>query len=100
MEPHRRQFLQTQGPVAREESRKATQILRAGNIARPNKYAFPVMGSGADSPCQGEMSRSDRGGRVAVLWARSARRPRPPAILWVLSQRADLQCKCNSEEKE
>ena len=22
------------------------------------------MGSGADSPCQGEMSRSDRGGRV------------------------------------
>ena len=45
------------------------------------------MGSGADSPCQGEMSRSDRGGRVAVLWARSARRPRPPAILWFLSHR-------------
>ena len=44
-------------------------------------------GPGADSPCQGEMLRSDRGGRVAVLWARSARRPRPPAILWFLSHR-------------
>ena len=30
VEPHQRQFLQTQGPVARKESRKATQILRAG----------------------------------------------------------------------
>ena len=30
VEPHQRQFLQTQGPVARRESRKATQILRAG----------------------------------------------------------------------
>ena len=29
-EPHQRQFLQTQGPVARRELRKATQILRAG----------------------------------------------------------------------
>ena len=30
MEPHRALILQTQGPVARKESRKATQILRAG----------------------------------------------------------------------
>ena len=34
------------------------------------------MGSGADSPCQGEMSRSDRGGRVGdyehevLIWSR------------------------------
>ena len=44
MESHQRQFLQTQGPVARREFRPATQILRAGNIAKPNKYASPVMG--------------------------------------------------------
>ena len=31
-EPHQRQFLQTQGPVAREEFRPITQILRAGNF--------------------------------------------------------------------
>ena len=32
VEPQQRQFLQTQGPVARKKSQKATQILRAGNI--------------------------------------------------------------------
>ena len=32
MEPHQRQFLQTQGPVARRELRPATQILRAGSF--------------------------------------------------------------------
>ena len=32
VEPQQRQFLQTQGPVAREELRKATPFLRAGNI--------------------------------------------------------------------
>ena len=32
MESHQRQFLQTQGPVARREFRPATQILRAGNF--------------------------------------------------------------------
>ena len=45
------------------------------------------MGSGADSPCQGEMARRARGGRVGdyehevLLWSR------PPAILWFLSHR-------------
>ena len=34
------------GPVGRIELRKATQILRAGNIAKPDRYASPVMGSG------------------------------------------------------
>ena len=32
VEPQQRKFLQTQGPVARKKSQKATQILRAGNI--------------------------------------------------------------------
>ena len=45
IEPHRRQFLQTQGPVARDEMIKATQILRAGNFC-PFKGVTPVMGSG------------------------------------------------------
>ncbi len=31
VKPHQRQFLQTQGPVARNETMKATQILRAEN---------------------------------------------------------------------
>ena len=43
-EPQRRQFLQTQGPVARNETIKATQILRAGNSLHTYRYASPVMG--------------------------------------------------------
>ena len=50
--------------VARQEFRPATQILRAGNPLLTFRYASPVMGSGADSPCQGEMARRARGGRV------------------------------------
>ena len=49
--------------------------LRAGNIAKPNKYASPVMGSGADSPCQGEMARRARGGRDAAYGPRRSRSP-------------------------
>ena len=30
--------------VARNETIKATQILRAGNIAKPDRYASPVNG--------------------------------------------------------
>ena len=45
IEPHQRQFLHTQGPVAQQEFRTATQILRAGNDALPTKSASPVMGS-------------------------------------------------------
>ena len=59
-EPHQRQFLQTQGPVARRELRKATQILCAGR-------ALPTQ---RDNPRK-------RGPGKAVLWARSAHRPRP-----------------------
>ena len=59
-EPHQRQFLQTQGPVARRELRKATQILRAGRTL----------------PTQRDNPRK-RGPGKAVLWAQSAHRPRP-----------------------
>ena len=44
VEPQQRQFLQTQGPVARMEPQKTAQILRAGNFAQPRRYASPVMG--------------------------------------------------------
>ncbi len=78
VEPHRRQFLQTQGPVARKESRKATQILRAGNIARPDRYASPVMGSGGKANYgAGGAKRADPrrvpGGVLVTLppWAKS-----------------------------
>ena len=44
----------------------------------------PVMGGpGADSPCQGEMSRSDRGGRVGEYGHAVSILSRPPAILKV-----------------
>ena len=33
-----------------------------------------LRGDGADSPCQGEMSRSDRGGRDRGFWERPAAR--------------------------
>ena len=59
-EPHQRQFLQTQGPVARRELRKATQILRTGR----------------ELPTQRGNPRK-RGPGKAVLWAQSAHRPRP-----------------------
>ena len=44
VKPHQRQFLQTQGPVAREESRKATPFLRAGNDAQSLRSASSVTG--------------------------------------------------------
>ena len=44
VEPQQRQFLQTQGPVARMEPQKAAQILRAGNFAQLPRYASPVTG--------------------------------------------------------
>ena len=44
VKPHQRQFLQTQGQVAREESRKATPFLRAGNDAQSLRSASSVTG--------------------------------------------------------
>ena len=44
VKPHQRQFLQTQGQVAREVSRKATPFLRAGNDAQSLRSASSVTG--------------------------------------------------------
>ena len=46
VEPRNLEFLLTQGPVAREDTKTATQILRAGNFAKFSRYASPVTGSG------------------------------------------------------
>ena len=67
VEPHQLQFLSRQGPVARREFRSSLRFCAPEGFCLLQGVT-PVMGSGADSPCQGEMSRSDRGGRVAVLW--------------------------------
>ena len=69
--PQLRQFLQTQGPVARMEPQKAAQILRAGNFAPPRRYAPPVMGVLGDGR---------HGGRNGA--AVSADCARPLAVLW------------------
>ena len=53
------EFWGSQGPVARIEPRKTTQILRAGNIVKPNKYASPVMG------VLGDGRHGGRGGTAA-----------------------------------
>ena len=66
-EPHKNQILQTQGLVARRGFRVSLRFCAPEGFCLLQGVT-PVMGSGADSPCQGEMSRSDRGGRVAVLW--------------------------------
>ena len=68
--PHRRQFLQPQGPVARWEFRPATQILRA-----ESPWKFLRRG-----PVKWGPGVSRHGERSSPL-------RRPPAILWVLSHR-------------
>ena len=55
-------------PRAQWPGRNRTQallILRAGTSALTNQERVPVMGSGADSPCQGEMARRAREGRAS-----------------------------------
>ena len=64
VEPHQKQILQTQGPSGPGKNRtQALLVLRAGNDALTTNSASPVMGAGADSPCQGEMARRARGVR-------------------------------------
>ena len=76
LEPHQLQFSTNPGPSGPAGIEGATQILRAGNFAWTCRYASPVMGSGADSPCQGEMARRAREGRVGdyehevLIWSR------------------------------
>ena len=85
--PHRLKFWGSQGPVAREETQIATQILRAGNFTQPCRYASPVMGDRGPTPLvkgRWPKARGDREGEyghgVSIL-------SRPPAILWFLSHR-------------
>ena len=45
-------------------NRKPPLRFCAPEVFRPAQGVTPVMGPGADSPCQGEMARRARGGRV------------------------------------
>ena len=75
MEPQQLQFLHTQGPVARREFRSSLRFCAPEGFCLLQGVT-PVMGSGADSPCQGEMARRARGGRVGdyehevLIWSR------------------------------
>ena len=59
---------------------QALLILRAGNVLITSRGYPRKQGSGADSPCQGEMARRARGGRVGgyehevLIWSRPRRR--------------------------
>ena len=75
VESHQLQFLESQGPVARIEPRKTTQILRAGNTAKPSKYASPRNGGsrGRAAWRQGRRSRFCRlrpppSGSLVTFW--------------------------------
>ena len=71
-------FPPDQAPVGRNETQTTTQILRAGNTPPSQRDDPRNRGSGADSPCQGEMSRSDRGGRVGEYGHEVSILSRPP----------------------
>ena len=86
-EPQRRQFLQTQGPVARNETIKATQILRAGNSLHTYRYASPVMGDRGPTPLVKGRWPKARGDREGEYGHGVSSLSRPPAILWFLSHR-------------
>ena len=71
VESHQLQFLESQGPVARIEPRKTTQILRAGSAAKPSKYASPrngVLGDGRHGGRGGAAASADCARPLAVLW--------------------------------
>ena len=57
-------FPKTQAPSGAGWNRtQALLILRAGNVLITSRAYPRKQGSGADSPCQGEMARRARGGR-------------------------------------
>ena len=57
------QFLQTQGPSGPGWNGGMSLRFCAPKMLCPDQGVTLVMGSGADSPCQGEMARRARGGR-------------------------------------
>ena len=83
MEPHRQQFLQTQGPVARREFRHPLRFCAPEGFCLLQGVTPVNRGPGADFPCQGEMSRSDKGDRVGEYGHGVSILSRPPAILKV-----------------
>ena len=70
------QFLQTQGPSGPGWNGGMSLRFCAPKMLCPDQGVTLVMGSGADSPCQGEMARRTRGGRVGdyehevLIWSR------------------------------
>ena len=95
--------LHTQGPVARKEFRLSLRFPRAGDSQRTTKYASLVLGSGADSPCQGEMSRSDRGGRVGEYGHASAHPELSPVAFCPIprySRQSPAKRFCREEEEQ
>ena len=83
MEPQQRQFLQTQGPVARREFRHPLRFCAPEGFCLLQGVTPVNRGPGADFPCQGEMSRSDKGGRVGEYGHGVSILSRPPVILKV-----------------
>ena len=78
LEPHQRQFLQTQGPVAREELRKATPFLRAGNIVILFRRAPRKRGGRGPTPLvkgRWPKARGDREGEYGRISAHSEPSP-------------------------
>ena len=78
VKPHQRQFLQTQGPVAREESRKATPFLRAGNIVILFRRAPRKRGGRGPTPLvkgRWPKARGDREGEYGRISAHSEPSP-------------------------
>ena len=81
VEPHRQQFLQTQGPVARRGFRPTTPFLRARDDVLLTSRVSPVMGSGESGPMdlgEAERSRSPSAASPAILWFLSHRWERNP----------------------
>ena len=79
MEPQQRQFLQTQGPVARREFRHPLRFCAPEGFCLLQGVTPVNRGPGADSPCQGEMSRSDKGDRVGEYGHGVSILSRPPS---------------------
>ena len=84
VKPQRRQFLQTQGPVARIKLQKATQILRAGRI-RPNPRDNPRNGVRGKQPmglggAKRSRSPSDASPVAFCLLCRHGQSRSPPAL--------------------
>ena len=92
VESHQLQFLESQGPVARIEPRKTTQILRAGSAAKPSKYASPrngVLGDGRHGGRGGAAASADCARPLASFgsfstWKRNSPRRAKP---WTIGRR-------------